>query len=89
MQYGDGTPTVVDDRVLARVAALHDVVRTTGHSFTVTFTNNLNGQAGQTTIWLNPAIDLHAVYESEPDPIDHHELTELTALGLALGDVTL
>lgn len=89
MHYGVDAPALLDDRVLSRIAALHDVVRRTGHAFYVTYQSVIDGRPGRTAIWLHPAVHLRIVYDSDPDPIGDEELSELASFGIGLGDVNV
>lgn len=89
MQYGMGAPTIVDDRVLVRIAALRDLARTNGEAFFVNFRQAAHG-GSKVAIWLHPAVALRIVYERvEPVPISGAELSGLAETARVAGDVSV
>lgn len=89
MQYDMGAPTIVDDHVLARIAALRDVARRNGEAFFVSFRQDLHG-GHRVAIWLHPTVVLGIVYErAEPVPIGGAELSRLVETARVAGDVSV
>ena len=62
--YGATTePIAVPDRLLAHLKVVTATKLRRGESFTMSW-RHLNGEAGRTTLWLQPSIPLRFVFES-------------------------
>jgi len=87
-------PIVIDDRLLAHVKVVAATKLRRGESFTLSWTHRGDEPVGRTTIWLQPAIPLRFVFDSEiPESLDQDLLKRLandanSSRGLSL-DVSL
>ncbi|MFV9424515.1 hypothetical protein [Microbacterium sp. S1037] len=87
-------PILVDDRMLAHVKVVAATKLRRGESFTLSWTHRADEPGGRSTIWLQPAIPLRFVFDSEqPESLDQELLKRLandanSSRGLSL-DVTV
>ena len=77
--YGTSVePITVDDRTLAHVKVVVATKLRRGESFTVSWTHGAGEPTGRTTIWLQPAIPLRFVFDSEqPETLDQNLLKRM------------
>jgi len=87
-------PIEIDDRMLAHVKVVVATKLRRGESFTLSWTHRADEPTGRSTIWLQPAIPLRFVFDSEqPEALDQDLLKRLandanSSRGLSL-DVTV
>ncbi|MBT9606694.1 hypothetical protein [Microbacterium sp.] len=79
MFYGTAPePITIDDRVLAHVKVVVATKLRRGESFTLSWTHGVDEPGGHSTIWLQPAIPLRFVFDSEqPESLDQNLLTRM------------
>ncbi|MXS76094.1 hypothetical protein CSIV_00820 [Microbacterium sp. CSI-V] len=71
-------PITIDDRMLAHVKVVVATKLRRGESFTLSWTHGEDEPAGRSTIWLQPAIPLRFVFESEqPESLDQNLLKRM------------
>ncbi len=71
-------PITVDDRMLAHVKVVVATKLRRGESFTLSWTHGPDEPVGRSTIWLQPAIPLRFVFESEqPESLDQNLLKRM------------
>lgn len=71
-------PIAIDDRMLAHVKVVVATKLRRGESFTLSWTHGEDEPAGRSTIWLQPAIPLRFVFESEqPESLDQNLLKRM------------
>ena len=77
--YGTTTePIRIDDRILAHVKVVAATKLRRGESFTLSWVHGADEPAGRSTIWLQPAIPLRFVFDSEqPETLDQDLLKRM------------
>lgn len=71
-------PIAIDDRVLAHVKVVIATKLRRGESFTMSWTHAAGEPTGRSTIWLQPAIPLRFVFDSEqPESLDQNLLKRM------------
>lgn len=77
--YGTATePITIDDRILAHVKVVIATKLRRGESFTLSWVHGADQPVGRSTIWLQPAIPLRFVFESEqPETLDQNLLKRM------------
>lgn len=76
--YGaDTEPIAVPDRLLSHLKVVTATKLRRGESFTLSW-RHLDGEAGRTTLWLQPAIPLRFVFASaEPEKLNSATLKDM------------
>jgi len=79
LYYGTTTePITVDDRMLAHVKVVVATKLRRSESFTLSWTHGADEPVGRSTIWLQPAIPLRFVFDSEqPEALDQNLLKRM------------
>ena len=71
-------PITIDDRMLAHVKVVVATKLRRGESFTLSWTHGIDEPGGRSTIWLQPAIPLRFVFDSEqPESLDQNLLKRM------------
>lgn len=71
-------PITIEDRVLAHVKVVVATKLRRGESFTLSWTHGVDEPTGRSTIWLQPAIPLRFVFDSEqPESLDQNLLKRM------------
>ncbi len=71
-------PITVDDRMLAHVKVVVATKLRRGESFTLSWIHGADEPTGRSTIWLQPAIPLRFVFDSEqPETLDQNLLKRM------------
>ena len=80
LMYGNlSEPIDVPDRVLAHLRVVATTKLRRGESFTVSWRHSTSSLGGASTIWMQPAIPMRFVFDSEPDSIDARILQDLAS----------
>ncbi|MFB3977926.1 DUF7882 family protein [Microbacterium proteolyticum] len=71
-------PITIDDRMLAHVKVVVATKLRRGESFTLSWTHGPDEPVGRSTVWLQPAIPLRFVFDSEqPESLDQDLLKRM------------
>jgi len=76
--YGTSTESIrIPDRLLSHIKVVTATKLRRGESFTLTW-RHVEGEAGRSTLWLQPAIPLRFVFDAaEPEKLDSATLKEM------------
>lgn len=91
LYYGNSTDaTEIPDRLLAHVKVVTATKLRRGESFTLSWRNSQDADRGRTTIWLQPAIPLRFVFDSdEPESLNPVVLKDMANQANASAGLTI